>query len=49
MVGIGTQILFFSVNFPTNLYESVHREASQPRREREVFDYHLRRRSTLCL
>ena len=35
----------------TDLYESVsiHREASQSRREQEVLDYHLRRRTALCL
>ena len=41
--------LFSSIKLPADLHESVHREASQPRREPEVHDYHMRRRSTLCL
>ena len=48
MVGIGTHS-YFLIKLPTDFYDSIHREASQPRREPEVLHYHMRRRSAFCL
>jgi hypothetical protein len=49
MVGIGSQVYFPRSSSQLTFMNSVHREASQPRRESEVLDYYMRRRSTLCL